>query len=372
MRLLADKYIYKLESFLPEEVDLTTYDPIVGNPTDFSGFDALLVRTVTKINPTIINEFPNELKFLGTASSGSDHLDLDFIHAEGVETGDSKGCNANAVAEYVLTSLIYWSELKEVDLNSLSVGIIGYGFTGSLVAKKLDVLGIKHVDYDPPLAEWDSTFSSSSLEEVLDCDILTLHIPLIKDGESPTYHWLNYEKISHSPFKLIINASRGGIIEEKALIELFDSDHIIDCIKDVWENEPHYNHELVKRALVSTPHIAGYSEEAKLDATKMIVDKMAHHFGLNDRMPLLKSNFKDQTDVTGTTVGEVLLKVNPLLEYDAALKSINPDEMRRKAFARLRNNMTYRREYNQIILSKTILEKFPLLNKLGFLSHDQV
>ncbi len=366
IRVLADKYIFRIEELIPEDFDLHLYDPITNPNPDLSGYEAFLLRTVQKVNPDTYSLFPDSLKFIGTASSGRDHLDVSYIEGKGIHVFDSKGCNANAVAEYVITSLLIWAEKKNEKLGDLTVGIIGFGFIGSKVGEKLKKLGISYTAYDPYLEEWDEHFESHTLDETLNCDILTLHIPLKTDEGLSNYHWMDYEKMNHSPFRLIVNASRGGIIEEEALIRLFDEDRILDFVKDVWENEPEFDAEVARRAFISTPHIAGYSSEAKLNATRIILDKMCSHFGMCTSEPIPKPEISDFTDLESESLVEILNSVNPILIYDKELKALPEDINRREAFARLRTGRAYRSEYHHILLSDSMLNHYPILKALDF------
>ena len=266
----------------------------------------------------------------------------------------------------MVTALLIWAEKKYEILRELSVGIIGFGFIGAKVAEKLDRLGIAYKAYDPYLAEWDEDFKSCSLEEALGTDILTLHIPLKTDEGISNYHWMDYEKMNHSPFRLLINASRGGIIEEGALIRLFDQERILDFVKDVWENEPDFNPEVAKRAFISTPHIAGYSVEAKLNATRIILDKMCTHFDIRKGKAYPSPTLSDYTELESQSLIEVLNSVNPILIYDQELKGLPAEGNRRESFSRLRTGRPYRTEYHHIRLAEEILQKHPMLQGLNF------
>jgi erythronate-4-phosphate dehydrogenase len=368
IRILADKYIYRIEELIPEKFDLHLYDPITEVNPDLSGYEAFLVRTVQKINPDTYAALPESLKFIGTASSGRDHLDVNYIEDSGVQVFDSKGCNANAVAEYVITSILVWSEKKFEKLDELTVGIVGFGFIGSKVGEKLDKLGIAYRAHDPYRAEWDADFKSTSIDEVLNCDILTIHIPLTTDEGVSNYHWMDYSKMNHSPFRLIINASRGGIIEEEALIQLYDDGRILDFVKDVWENEPDFNPAVSSRAFISTPHIAGYSNEAKLNATRIILDKMCSFFGMCTSEAFPQPEIADFSYLDSESLVEILNSVNPILIYDRELKALPADADRREAFARLRTGRPYRTEYHHTKLSPKVLERYPRLKMLDFLA----
>jgi erythronate-4-phosphate dehydrogenase len=365
LKILADQNIYKIEEFLPQNVELKLYDP-KQKLGDLNSFDALFIRTVTKLNRTTIPNIPKSLKLIGTGSSGSDHVDTEYLKSNGINFIDAKGCNANAVSEYVITSLLLWSIKKEKTLSELSIGIIGAGATGNAVAAQLEEFGIPFVLYDPPKELREEGFKSVSIKKVLECDILTFHVPLTKDDEFSTFHWFGNEKLKDQNFELIINASRGGVIDEKALIKAIESGNIKDIIIDVWEEEPNFNTALMKKAFIATPHIAGYSEQAKLNASKLLAKKFAAHFELNipDTAHLFTNKIIDVADLK-YSLYELLLRLNPLREYDVNMREICSRADKTDLFQKMRVDSPYRFEYPFLKLNEDILNKHPLLIKLG-------
>lgn len=365
LKILADRNIYKLKYFLPDNVELTSYDPSSPFPR-LSGFDALFVRTVSSLNQSIIPKLPKSLKIIGTGSSGSDHIDSDYFEYQGIKVVDAKGCNANAVSEYVITALLLWGIKKDRDLTSLRVGIVGSGETGSDVQRQCKKFGIDTVCYDPPKQERDSNFSSVSLRDVLSCDILTFHVPLSKSGDYSTYHWLESNILESHSFELIINASRGGVINELALMHAIDKGTVKDVIIDVWEDEPDFNTALVEKAFIATPHIAGYSEQAKLNASKILVQKLATAFDLKtpNSQEFYASKVLDIAHLDYSFY-ELLLRLHPLREYDADIRDLclRPDKS--ILFQKLRTDRPYRYEYPFIELNKLNVPSEEHLQKLG-------
>ena len=365
IKVIADQNLYQLEQFLPKEVDLTTFNPDAGLP-DIAGFDALLVRTVSKINPKIVPDIPSTLKFLGTGSSGSDHIDIDYLTANGVEFVDALGNNARAVAEYVITALLLWKEQKNINIQNFTYAIIGIGKVGTEVAQLFDAFGLKYVLYDPPRAEKEPDFISASIEEVLSCDVLTFHVPLSKTGNHATYHWLNKKKLLGKKFELIINVSRGGVIDEDAISDSLRNGNISDIIIDVWEREPDFNIDFADLAFIATPHIAGYSEQSKLNASKMICNKLCSHFGLTSPST---SNLYTTKDLKFADLNysfeDLLLRLHPIKEYDAVLRDITKRPDKSSLFAKLRTDRPYRYEYGYLKLEKEFLKEFEDLKKLG-------
>ncbi|MFA5670533.1 MAG: 4-phosphoerythronate dehydrogenase [Balneolaceae bacterium] len=365
MKIIADQNIYKIRSLTPDIIEVNYYNPAHDLPS-FANYDALFVRTVTHINALSIPQIPTSLKLIGTASSGSDHIDADYFEDNGVKVIDAKGCNAKAVSEYVITSLLLWAAHKSISINSLSYGIIGVGAAGSAVQKQFDNFGLSYVCYDPPREIADPTFKSASLEEVLACDVLTFHTPLLKTGSNKTWHWLDEAKLTTHKFALIINAARGGIIDESALLKAMATQQVQDVIIDVWENEPDFNAHLAQKAFIATPHIAGYSEQAKVRATKIIVDKLCAFFEINSESIQIDSTIKAvEIDSDASTLTELLKRLNPIIEYDDALRNLISKPNKKALFRELREDRTYRFEYSFLSISKEVLSEFKELQLLG-------
>jgi len=378
LSILADKNIYRLQKFLPDNFRLQTFDPEQGMP-DLSGIDALLVRTVSKITPKTVRELPSTLKFIGTASTGTDHVDKRWLQEEGVAFASAGGCNARAVAEYVVTGLLEWSQIECEEITEQSVGIIGVGNVGQQVDQLLTRCNIQTVCYDPPRQARELGFTSSGLAEALDCDILTLHVPLNKEGKYATHHWLNEEKLKNHRFKLVINAARGGVADEKALLWAKTQKKITHLITDVWENEPCFSSKLMKKSLIATPHIAGYSKEAKTRATSMIVSKLCEYFEYS-YTGIPEDNWVEQKQISSqdetrelSEIRSLLRKLHPLFTYHFALeklKLLSPEEKARK-FGALRTEMPYRNEFKHISLPENIFKKYDIWEKLGLRSYSK-
>lgn len=369
----ADKYLYQLQSILPEKIDLHLYDPNSGLPEDLSQADALLMRTINRIDPVTLPEIPERLGFIASGSAGTDHVDTGYLADNGVGFAHAPGCNARAVAEYVVTALLVWADRHRIDLQNERIGIIGVGNVGSRLAELLDTLSIPYAGYDPPREERDSDFSSVDSEELLDCPILTFHTPLKKEGPHSTYHWFDRDKVQQQNYKMIVNTSRGGVIDEQALLQAHDEGTIGEMIIDVWENEPIFNDLVAQRALFRTPHIAGYSVQAKTRATVMIVEALISHFGLEVPAETTKTDpvrFRE-VNLRGS-LENCLLTLHPLSKYDQALQKIIGMEPAKKGEAsrKLRTDMTLRNEYGAIRVSAKAMETFPVLKSLGVQSTD--
>lgn len=372
IRLLADKYILIDANEFPPSISIDMFDPAEGLPADVTEYDALLVRTVTPLDKSTIPSNPGRLKFISSATAGTDHANCDWLRKCGIEFAHSPGCNASSVGEYVSVAILAWSLITQSDLVDINVGIIGAGHTGSAVKKLLSALNISYFLYDPPREQKEPTFKSASLENILSCDILTFHTPLTHHGRWPTFHWLNRDILSGRKFKLIINASRGGVIDEQALADEFQKGNIQNYILDVWEHEPVFNDYSARHALIRTPHIAGYSIQSKQKATKIVMDSLCTFFGI-------KSDGYRFTPVPPTppelsTVGQepdllsLLFKLNPIQEYNSRFEMLIGQSAVKKEnlFQKLRTGFPLRHEHPFWKVEKALLEEYPVLYRLGF------
>ena len=252
----------------------------------------LLVRTVTQIDAGLLHG--TAVEFVGTATIGTDHVDQNYLQNNHIAFSNAAGCNAEAASEYVISGLFALSERKGFDPFQLKAGIIGCGNVGSRVLQKLQTLGIETLINDPPLEASkvsDSIYQSSltptvqfvDLDTILsECNFITLHVPLTKDGGHPTWHLFDKTRLRQLTNEcILVNAARGPVIDNSALLELLDPRTDLTIFLDTWENEPDISRELLQKVDLATPHIAGYSVEGRLRGTQMILDAACKHFSLN-------------------------------------------------------------------------------------------
>lgn len=237
--------------------------------------DFLFVRSSTKVDSELLEN--TNVRFVGSATSGTDHIDLEYLKNKGIKFSDAKGSNANSVAEYVIYSILKWAQINKNNLKDKKIGIIGYGNIGKLVAKYSNLLGLDVCINDPPLLEEgllaSNSYKYSVLEQIFqDCDIITIHVPLTKGCKYPTYKMIDNELLNlMKKDSLFIHTSRGGVVDESALLEKLTRNKFFAVI-DVWENEPLVNSLLCRLSFMATPHIAGYSYDGKLKGMKMMAD----------------------------------------------------------------------------------------------------
>jgi len=348
MKILADEYLYKLDHFLPADTELERFNPADGFPANAVNYDTLLIRTVTKINPETLPR-PGKLKFIGTATAGVDHVDLLWLKELGIGFGYAAGCNANAVGEYMLTVLMKWALNRSVDLREKRICVIGCGHTGGELISLLNRFDIPNVGYDPPKQDREEGFVSADPDKLLSSDILTFHVPYTETGIDPTHHLFNKDWLVHS-FDLVVNASRGGVVDEEALLMGLKEETIGDIILDVWEAEPLFRDEVAQKAFIATPHIAGYSKESKERASRLVVEEWARFFGIEmgDDIKVDRDAKKVQNEKPNRlSMAEQLWKGSNIADYDRNLRKLIGvnDTEKARSFAKIRSETELREEW---------------------------
>jgi erythronate-4-phosphate dehydrogenase len=276
--ILADENIPAVEHYFGADAAVRRVGGRKLQRSHLQGVDVLLVRSVTQINEALLHG--TSIKFVGTATSGVDHIDQDYLRQQGIGFAHAPGSNANSVVEYVLAAIAAVTDKLERLLAGGSVGIIGYGVIGKAMAARLRALGIHYQVYDPWLDE--KTISNpAGLARVLSCDVVTLHCELTRKQPWPSFHLLGEEQLAClSSDSLLINASRGSVVDNRAMLALLETRWGPATVFDVWEGEPQIPHVLLEQVTLGTAHIAGYSLDGKLLATRMLSDAAALHLGL--------------------------------------------------------------------------------------------
>ncbi|MGH8589707.1 MAG: 4-phosphoerythronate dehydrogenase [Gammaproteobacteria bacterium] len=269
MHIVADPNIAAVAEAFSDLGDVQLVPGREWTPSLVRHADVLLVRSVTRVDAGLLED--SRVRFVGTATSGVDHIDRDNLARRGIAFAAAPGSNAQAVAEYVSSAVLVLAEARGLLLAGTTAGVIGGGRVGSRVVRLLSALGIRCLVNDPPLADTTGDARYRPLDEVLAADIVTLHVPLASQGPYPTQGLIGREALSRMKSDVIlINTARGGIVGESTLKQrLARHDHMATAI-DCWEGEPHIDPELATRSTLSTPHIAGYSADAKLRATSML------------------------------------------------------------------------------------------------------
>ncbi|MDY6976553.1 MAG: 4-phosphoerythronate dehydrogenase [Pseudomonadota bacterium] len=274
------------------EVETYAWQSLV--PEMLRDVDILALRSTTKVTPELLTS-ANKLKFVTTATAGTNHLDKTHLDSVGIMHSSAAGCNAVAVAEYVLSVLLHAQKAQKLGLYNATVGIVGAGNVGTALSRILTAIGVNHCLYDPPLQQALAKSGKNEhngqsfvdLAQIAKCDVISLHVPFIKGGEYPTYQMIDEAFLEAlTPDQLLINACRGEVIDEAALLSLLQQEQAPTVVLDVFDNEPAINTALFDHVWFVTPHIAGHSVEGKVRGTQMIYEQIC--------------------DVVGTAPGKVL------------------------------------------------------------------
>ncbi len=303
---------------------------------DVEDADALVVRTRTRCDAALLAG--SKVRLVVTATIGFDHIDTAFLEKAGIAWTNCPGCNATSVGQYFKSSMIVLARQGIVDLSRCTVGIAGVGHVGTEVLKACRELGCATLLNDPPRSDAGEKGFESLETLQRECDVITFHVPLSKGGAHPTFHLAGAEFFNSLGKKpVIINASRGAVADNGAWLRSLESGTTRAAVIDTWEDEPHINRQLLEKATIATPHIAGYSADGKANATRMSLAALCRFFGVSPDFtvnpPALPQNLKPIGD-----------------EYDRALQLYNPlrDTAALKAepqkFEWLRGNYPLRRE----------------------------
>lgn len=316
--------------------------------------DALIVRSITDVNKELLHN--TRVKFVGTATIGTDHIDLQYLKENKIAFSSAKSCNADAVAEYVFTAVSVLAHKKFPRLEGLTIAVIGYGNIGTRVVRYARALGMNVLINDPPLERAGVEVPFTNIEEALkSADIITLHVPLNRSGIDKTVHLLDEKRLSLiKNGALIINAARGPVVDNKALLQLLSSDKDISAVLDVWEKEPVIEPELLEKVDIGSAHIAGYSLEGKVNGTVIIANALASFVGQKPvNYPLLPEIENPVINVNGAeSLAEALNKVFSAIydirQDDILLRNVleMPESERVDYFDYLRKSYHFRREFS--------------------------
>lgn len=336
MKIVVDNKIPYIKESLEKIADQVVYMP--GNEIDHEAVkdaDAIIIRTRTKCNKELLEG--SKVKFIGTATIGFDHIDTQYCKQAGITWRNCPGCNAGAVEQYIHAILLLLEKEKGIRLNESCIGIIGAGHVGSHILSMAGRLGLRILLNDPPREDRGEN-GFVSLDTIAEkCDIITFHTPLIREGKYKTEHLANmafFNKLKRKP--VIINTSRGEVVDTKAILEAIDSEKISEAVIDVWENEPSINTELLKKVFIGTPHIAGYSADGKINATRMTLESLCSFFNIDTKIDISLPP-DPNAPYSSDENTRILQQYNPHNDYDDLLK--NPEN-----FEQLRGNYRLRRE----------------------------
>ena len=359
LQIVADENISGLEHF-------EKFASLIKIPgRDFSASiikhaDAILVRSVTRVDQALLKG--TSVKFVGSTTSGIDHVDTGFLDRQKISFAYAPGSNANSVVQYVMAAMALLSEKHQFDWRDLRMGIIGAGNIGGLLASYLDRLGIQVLIYDPfldtghPLAKHLVSF-----EQILVQDLISLHTPLTKSGPYPTWHLIDSPIIEQlRPGSILINAARGAVVNNHALaarLNVPEQSLLPHCVLDVWENEPDIDLDLLRLAEITTSHIAGYSYEGKEQGTAQIYQALTEFFDLVDVCSYPVNSQKKNLSIASGDKPMQQINVGILAGYGIQIdhmqlqQILKPDS--KVSFDLMRKNYPLRREFSYYELDYT-------------------
>lgn len=249
--------------------DVTLLEGRAITPNDVRDAALLVTRSTTPITPELLNG--SRVRFYGTATIGTDHMDIPYLEEHGIHWCSAAGCNANSVSEYLTAALLCVAQTHGITLAGKTMGVIGVGNVGTRVVQKATALGMTVLPNDPPRKREEGMVSTPLPDLLANSDIVTLHTPLTHTGQDATYHLANDSFFAQlKPGCIFVNAARGPIVDTDALLRAMNSGIVAHAIIDTWEGEPDFRADLMERAAIVSPHIAGYSYEGKYMGTVMV------------------------------------------------------------------------------------------------------
>ena len=315
MKVIIDDKIPYIQGPLKELIDEVIAIPGKEiSAADVKSADALFVRTRTHCNETLLEG--SSVRFIATATIGYDHIDEAYCKANNITWANAPGSNSSSVAQYI-ESVFILLEKKGVHLKNKTIGVVGGGNVGKKIISLSEKFGLRVLLNDLPRAEVEegTFYSLSELAEA--SDIITFHVPLYKEGRFKTFHLGDqhfFHQLRRKP--IIINTSRGEVLETEAVLRAIDENLVGETILDVWENEPHINLDLLNKTFIGTPHIAGYSADGKANASQMALNAFCEFFGLPSKHRIVPPS-PINSHLLGVTEADCLLEIyNPMRDND--------------------------------------------------------
>lgn len=373
MQILADQNMPLVEEYFSDFGQITRFDGRSITADMLIDVDVLLTRSVTNVNADLLAH-ANKLKFVGTATIGTDHIDQTYLADKNIYFTSAPACNSVAVAEYVISAIYALSQEDDFKVQDKVVGIIGIGNIGSRLNAKLKALGIKTLLCDPLNQSNDLEYVSFETL-IAQSDVISLHVPLISEGKHKTKHLFNGRILNTlKPGTILINASRGDVIDNHALLDLMKQNKSLSLVLDVWENEPNILTELLDYVRFGSVHIAGHTLEGKARGTFMLYQALCKQnnveikYQLNDFLPepVIK-NISINQNFGPSDLRSLVHHI-----YDVRCDhGLIRHQLTVKGFDCLRKNYPVRREFSAINILGTNKQQADQLSKLGFAIHNK-
>ena len=359
MKILADENIPHVHDAFATFGSVNTFVGRDLKAEQIQDTDILLVRSVSQVSANLLKN--SAVKFVGTATIGLDHIDQNYLAQQKIGFASAPASNADSAAEYVLSALLIIAQQRGLHLPDLSVGIIGCGNVGSRVQQKLTTVGLSCFINDPPRQQRGDLKDGVDLDTALQCDIVSLHVPLETTGDYPTNALINADSLkTMRDDAIFINTSRGATMQYSPLLTKLQSCPNFSAILDVWPNEPCVEAELLALSCLATPHIAGYSLDGKVRATEMLYQAVCQYFDIspqwtaNDSLPAADLNslkFSLNADLLSAVQTSVLACYD-VRRDDALFRKINQMDNPNAYFDYLRKNYPIHREFSCVSVNQ--------------------
>jgi len=347
MKIAVDENIPGVSETFSLHADVTRVDGRLLRKADVRSMDALIVRSVTTVDSALLTG--TSVRFVGSATIGTDHLDIPWLDQQGIRWASAPGCNANAAAQYTLAMILLACRRTGLELASSRVGIVGLGNVGSRLWRLLTEFGVTQFHLcDPPLAE-TGVAGLCAFEQIAECNLVSFHVPLTAAGAHPTLQMANHQFLnSLVPGTLLVNTSRGRVLDADALNHWLTAG-IGFAALDVFPREPPEDDSLIKLLSVATPHVAGYSLDGKWNGTLMVYRKFCDWLKVKERItgPLPRLDDHRLTVQQASSAEAAVLAACPVERDDRNIReTLTPAVVNGgKLFDKLRRNYPERRDF---------------------------
>ncbi|OGT47735.1 MAG: hypothetical protein A3E83_04850 [Gammaproteobacteria bacterium RIFCSPHIGHO2_12_FULL_41_20] len=367
MKIVADQHIPFVEHYFGHLGELVLKPGRQIEHRDLLAADILLVRSITKVNAVLLQD--TAVKWVGSVTTGHDHLDIPWLEQHGIGWSTTAGFNATPVVEYVVCTIAALQCMGMLTQQTLQACVIGVGKIGQQVADVLNMLGWKVIFCDPLRAAQESSFVSIALEECADMDLITLHTPLTHTGQHSTFHLIDHAFLQRQKAQaVLLNTGRGAVVDSAALKKY---GRFMQVCLDVWEHEPRIDRDSLQEATIATPHIAGYSVQARYRGVAMIYQAAQRAGMIDETTAALPLPPPVQTCVfsgaTRTWQEVVLTLFNPWLTTQVMKTALLSDDQG-GVFDQLRKEFKDRHEFASVSLADVVLAEQDrrVLTALGF------